>query len=347
MLHDRQSRLDGATPRLRPSGRLADDRALAVRTGAELRLARDRLGLTLQAVAADLRIRLPHLQALEGGRISQLPGHAYAQAFVRAYASLLGLNPEEMVRRFNNETASVTQRTELVFPVPMPERGVSAGALVLLGLLLSVGVYAGWYHLSGEGRLSAETVTAVPERMLSLAEQTLPEASDHGVEAAKDLPQPPTSAPTVSSTSTKASLPTFVATLSPTLAAAAQLPSRPAGSTAVAVLSTVPAGSMAAGRIVLRANAATWLMVKDRAGAVLLNKLLKSGESWPVPPRPDLLLTTGNAGGTDVVVDGMASQGLGGNGVVRRDLVLDPDQLRHTGPGNAATMPLASGHGRQ
>jgi hypothetical protein len=36
----------------------------------------------------------------------------------------------------------------------------------------------------------------------------------------------------------------------------------------------------------LRANADSWLLVKDRAGAVLLNRVLKAGETWPVPPSP-------------------------------------------------------------
>ena len=39
-------------------------------------------------------------------------------------------------------------------------------------------------------------------------------------------------------------------------------------------------------------------------------------------------LTTGNAGGTDLVVDGVPSASLGGNGVVRRDLPLDPDLIK-------------------
>jgi cytoskeleton protein RodZ len=81
-------------------------------------------------------------------------------------------------------------------------------------------------------------------------------------------------------------------------------------------------------RIVLRANALTWLLVKDKTGSVLLNKTLKPGDTWSVPPRADLLLTTGNAGGTDIVVDGTVTPSLGGSGVVRRDLALDPDQIR-------------------
>ena len=43
----------------------------------------------------------------------------------------------------------------------------------MLGLVLAIGAYAGWYRLSGEGRLPAETVTAIPERLAPLAEQAL------------------------------------------------------------------------------------------------------------------------------------------------------------------------------
>ena len=81
-------------------------------------------------------------------------------------------------------------------------------------------------------------------------------------------------------------------------------------------------------RILLRANADAWVQVRDRAGPVLLSRILHAGETWAVPARPNLLLTTGNAGGTDLVVDGVTSPPLGGNGLVRRDLALDPDLIK-------------------
>jgi transcriptional regulator with XRE-family HTH domain len=114
----------------------------AIRAGADLREARERLGLSLDDVAANLRIRLRHLEALEEGRLSTLPGSAYALAFVRTYARYIGLDAEEMVRRFKAEADEFSRRTELVFPIPMPERGLPAGAIVLLGLVLAIGAYA-------------------------------------------------------------------------------------------------------------------------------------------------------------------------------------------------------------
>jgi cytoskeleton protein RodZ len=55
---------------------------------------------------------------------------------------------------------------------------------------------------------------------------------------------------------------------------------------------------------------------------------MRAGEIWPVPTKGVLLLTTGNAGGTDLVVDGVTSPSLGGSGAVRRDVPLDPDLIK-------------------
>jgi cytoskeleton protein RodZ len=60
----------------------------------------------------------------------------------------------------------------------------------------------------------------------------------------------------------------------------------------------------------------------------LFSRVLRAGETWPVPARPDLVLTTGNAGGTVLVVDGVASAPLGASGAVRRDLPLDLDEVK-------------------
>jgi cytoskeleton protein RodZ len=328
----------------------------AERAGADLRAARERLGLTLHDVAFNLRIRMPHLEALEEGRISLLPGNAYALAFVRTYATAIGLDPEEMVRRFKTEAAAFSSRTELVFPVPMPERGLPAGAVLLLGIVLAIGAYVGWYRLSGDGRLPAETVTAIPERLAPLAAQALPPppaAPGQTADGAGTAPPRIVLADPATSDMLANPAPPVMA-ISPSSAAAAQLPVRPADlPPASTSLSPVPAvvapatPSLDGGRVVLRANADAWVMVKDRGGNVLLNRTMKSGDTWPVPARSDLLLTTGNAGGTEILVDGAATPSLGGSGTVRRDMPLDPDQIKDGKLAGAVAPQLASTRQRQ
>jgi cytoskeleton protein RodZ len=323
-----------------------DDRARdaavvsAPQVGADLCAARERLGWTLPAVAAHLRIRLPFLEAIEGGRIGELPGNnAYAVGFVRTYAQSLGLDPDEIARRFRSETADINRKTELTFPAPVPERGVPAGALVLVGVVLAIGAYVGWYRMSGDGRQPAEPVKEVPARLAPLIEPAKPPPA-----AAVATPTPaPTAAippaPSVSPSSAAAAIPAPGAV--PDAASAAASGIAPALASAPS-----PDGS----RIMVRARSDAWVQVRDRLGPVLLNRVMRGGETWPVPAKGQLLLTTGNAGGTELLVDGLLAPSLGTDGAVRRDLPLDPDQIRDgrfgpatTGAQAGAARPAAPG----
>ena len=303
---------------------------MASRMGADLRAARERVGCTLPAMSAHLRIRLPYLEAIEDGRIADLPGNAYALGFVRTYARSLGLDADEIARRFRAEAAEVNRKTELTFPAPVPERGVPAGAMMLLGVLLAVGAYVGWYRLSGE-RAIPDPIRPVPARLAALV--PLPAPAPAPVQAAQPVPSaeavmaelPPLAPPPPVQSSR-------IATLPPSSAAAAVPPAA-----ATPPASVPPAAD--GGRIVLRATADAWVQVRDRTGPVLLNRVLRAGETWPVPAAGNLMLTTGNAGGTELLVDGVAAPSLGGNGVVRRDLPLDPTAIRDGKLAMAAAAP--------
>jgi cytoskeleton protein RodZ len=70
----------------------------------------------------------------------------------------------------------------------------------------------------------------------------------------------------------------------------------------------------------------------------VFNRTMRAGETWPVPNKSGLLLTVGNAGGTEVLIDGIATASLGADGAVRRDLPLDLDQVQN-GKLAAAAIP--------
>lgn len=279
------------------------------RVGADLRAARQRLGWALPDVAATLRIRLPFLQTIEDGRIADLPGNAYAVGFLRTYATSLGLDAAEVARRFRAEAQEVNRKTELAFPAPVPDRGVPAGAVVLLGALLAVGAYAGWYHLSGDPGSPAE-VAAVPERLAMLADRAIPG---------------PNAVPQVAS-----AVPAPVVAPGPALALdpAPGLAPPPSLSAMPILAMPMPAAVLVENRVVLRVKSDTWIQVRERQGQVLLNRVMRGGETWAVPKGVQLLLTTGNAGGTELLVDGQAMASLGGMGAVRRDVALEPDVLK-------------------
>jgi cytoskeleton protein RodZ len=332
----------------------------APRAGSDLRAARERLGWELADVAAMLRIRPAYLDALESGRLNQLPGNVYALGFLRSYATALGLDAEEVARRFRAEAGEIPRHSELVFPVPVPERGLPAGALILLGLILAGGAYVGWYHLSGEGRLPAETIAPVPTRLASLAEQALP-GPDGRIQIAeppppveptpkraddaeqfeprqaaadsprpKPVPQPVPAAPQPVAEMRSAPIPGGTATTAiampvPPPIRQVEPPSPPAPGVPSAgadqAVSDTP-------RVLLRFTGDTWVQVKERGGQALLTRVMKAGETFPVPDRPNLILNTGNAGRVEILVDGVQIPPIGGQGAVRREVPLDPAPLK-------------------
>jgi transcriptional regulator with XRE-family HTH domain len=68
--------------------------------GAALRQERERRGLTLAAVSARTKISPHLLRSLERGDVSRWPGGIYRRAFVRAYATTVGLAPEPTLEEF-------------------------------------------------------------------------------------------------------------------------------------------------------------------------------------------------------------------------------------------------------
>ena len=68
--------------------------------GARLRAAREAKQISLREIAATTKISVSALEALEENDVAQLPGGIFTRAFVRSYATEVGLDPEEVVRDF-------------------------------------------------------------------------------------------------------------------------------------------------------------------------------------------------------------------------------------------------------
>ena len=65
-----------------------------------LREARERRGLSLEDIATTTKISVSALDALERYDASHLPGGIFTRAFVRSYATEVGLDPESSLQEF-------------------------------------------------------------------------------------------------------------------------------------------------------------------------------------------------------------------------------------------------------
>ncbi len=68
--------------------------------GDRLRLRREEQGTALSAIADELKIKLSLLEALERDDTSHWPSGIYRRAFIRAYGQAIGLDPDVVVREF-------------------------------------------------------------------------------------------------------------------------------------------------------------------------------------------------------------------------------------------------------
>jgi cytoskeleton protein RodZ len=64
--------------------------------GQKLRARREQLGLSIGDIAVSTRIREAYLEAIEQDRLETIPGGFFSRAFVRQYASVLGLRGSEV-----------------------------------------------------------------------------------------------------------------------------------------------------------------------------------------------------------------------------------------------------------
>ncbi len=80
-------------------------------------------------------------------------------------------------------------------------------------------------------------------------------------------------------------------------------------------------------RILIRATEMSWVQITDDRGNLVMTRVLEPGETYRVPNSDGLTLASGNAGGLEVLIDGVVQQPLGLRGTVVRNVALDPDNF--------------------
>ncbi|MEE8334628.1 MAG: RodZ domain-containing protein [Alphaproteobacteria bacterium] len=174
----------------------------------------------------------------------------------------------------------------------------------------------------------------------TVAEATAPELATEPEPAAQPEPAPvveapaaepaPEPAPVASVAPEPAPEPAAQPTPAPEPAASIPEPvaeSLPSAPPPAQVAVAAPESLNLVGRVVLRAASASWVELRDEDNRRVFSRLMRAGEIYAVPPGRPVMLTTGNAGGLDILIDGQLIPSLGPIGDVRRDVSLEPAAL--------------------
>ena len=98
----------------------------------DLAIARQKSGVSLEEIAADTKITVSYLRAIEAGVFDKLPGGIYTVSYIRQYARAIDYDEGELVRHYYRVTG-----TE---PSPEPATPPSKG---------SSGPWARWARVLG------------------------------------------------------------------------------------------------------------------------------------------------------------------------------------------------------
>ena len=86
-----------------------------------LRTERETQGRTLTEVSKAVYIKTKYLSALEEENFAVIPGEVYVKGFIRAYASYLGMDGEELVAQYDGPSEPVLLQKET--PTAVTEGG--------------------------------------------------------------------------------------------------------------------------------------------------------------------------------------------------------------------------------
>jgi cytoskeleton protein RodZ len=317
--------------------------------GQDLRAARLRRGDEIAQVSRALKIRKDHLEALEEDRLEDLPGKTYAVGFVRSYARHLGLDASAFVERFKREIAGRAE-DKVHEPAPIHEddgRRLPQGWRIITGAVL---ILLGWgaWHLLSPGLNSNQPVPPAP-----VLNPPKPAAPPKPAPVETATPSPVTNAaPPLAGASASSSTPgqeaatpppaagakTPAISLPPVNAANSASSIAPRSNTVAAPRSdTASAPTNGAGavygignlnpRVILRARGDVRITVKTADGETVLNRDLKSGDSYQVPNVPGMTMATDNGGDVELDLDGIALGRAGLPEQILGRVSLDPQAL--------------------
>ncbi len=117
--------------------------------GRNLRSARERAGLSVDALAGKLKLSPVMVSAMEDGDATRLPSRIFLLAALRSYAEAVGLSGDDVVRRFQGLPEA--PQAEVFDPGALEAdrraRAVTIAWVVAAGLAL-LALWATWAHFA-------------------------------------------------------------------------------------------------------------------------------------------------------------------------------------------------------
>ncbi|ROR04324.1 cytoskeleton protein RodZ [Delftia acidovorans] len=304
------------------AGTQGENAQTSMTAGTLLRQAREAAGLSLAGLAAALKVPAPKLEALEADDYAAFQDHVFMRALAQSVcrtlrmdsASVLALLPRTQLKSLADDRGSINATfKERSFKATGTSLGRENGSrkVAIIVLLLLAAAAAVYFLPKHEGdaeepQAGASDAAALVQPAGTVSE---PVAAQEPVAPAATTPAdvPAASAPASAPASASApatSAPAAAAVPAPASTTTPAAPAADAPAEGAAATSAATAGQTPGGVLVMKANAQSWVQVKDSSGRVVLQKTLAAGESIGAEGALPLSVIVGNASGTEVRVRG-------------------------------------------
>ena len=158
--------------------------------GMILKNARQERKESIEKVAGLLRIRAHYLAALEESEYKVFPGQVYALGFLRNYATYLGLDVDDLVKKYREEN-SFLKPAELDMPISEQQPLFPSVKYLFFAAAGIAFIWLSWYFLTYKDTQVEEVPFVLTAQEPSLSEEVLDEIEEvpEVVEEKKDSAQ--------------------------------------------------------------------------------------------------------------------------------------------------------------
>jgi cytoskeleton protein RodZ len=291
--------------------------------GQYLHQERERKNISLETVARETRITLANLEALEGDDFKSISAPFFVRGFLRTYASHLGLDPQEVIDRYESQLDWAGFFPETTEPPPAGQEKPLFKYILLLSLLVA-GVGIGYYFFQKPPVPPPPSPSVTPPPAPTADVQPPPPPPSTPVE-----PPPPPSPPPPEKVSPGPE---------PLPAKEEKEPEKPPAAMPV----RKDQEELKEQRNILKvvATEKTWMrIVPDNEKAIDI--MLQPGETASWSTRGRFNITVGNAGGVEIFFNGVSQGRLGKSGEVVRLILPREPKLSESSPakGNPPSEP--------
>jgi cytoskeleton protein RodZ len=247
--------------------------------GKRLADARTAQNLSQADVARQLKLSVWQVEALESGRYPQLPGPIFVRGFIRNYARLVKLDPDDLVLALGDSVPQAARRPEPSpsRDIPFPGGGRPRWVALAVPVAVLVALLAIYEFLWNE-----------PESPVPAPTASAPKGTAAGPRPAGTTTAPKSAAPTTNDTKAGAA---SVAT------APAAEPAREAPVVAAPAPEAGRPARRGAKEVKLAFDQECWVEIRDRNEKVIFSQLNRPGTQQSVTGMPPFSVVVGNAHG--------------------------------------------------